>query len=87
MALFPLWASRVIRIEPLIFGTITEQETHGKGLLMGYSSNTPSFSILLMASETLALRWYGTDMSGTTTGFIDCQYKVGPGNFAAFPNP
>ena len=53
----------------------------------GTIENTPSFSILSMASETLALRWYGTDMSGTTTGFIDCQYKVGPGNFAAFPNP
>ena len=38
---------------------------------MRCSSITPSFSILSMASETLALRWYGTDLGGTATGFID----------------
>ena len=37
---------------------------------MGCSSVTRSFSILSMASETLALKWYGTDLGGTATGFI-----------------
>ena len=37
---------------------------------MGCSSITPSLSISI-ASETLAFRWYGTDLGGTATGFIE----------------
>ena len=50
---------------------MTAQETHGEGPFMGCSSITPSFSVLSMASETLALRWYGTDLGGAAAGFIE----------------
>ena len=71
IALFSLQASRVIWIEPSVLGTITVQETHGEGSFMGCSSITPSFSILSMSSETLALRLYGTDLGGTEAGFTE----------------
>ena len=71
MALFTVRTSRVIRIELSVSGIITAQETHGEGLVMGCSSITSSLSILSMASETPALRWYGTDLGGTATDLIE----------------
>ena len=54
---------------------------------MRHSSVTLSLSTLSMASETLALRWYGTDWVVRQQALLNCQYKVRPDNFGAFQNP
>ena len=71
MTLLLLRVSGVLQIEPSVLGTVTAQKTHREESFMGCSSIAPSFSILSMASQTLVLRWYGTDPGGMATGFIE----------------